>query len=105
MQCWSISVAGLVTMLVAASPVSAANVAVVPALCGSIDRNIAHAQNWLEAGDFKSLAQAAGGLELLAAVLQSQGDDETWREAAGRVAYAAMAVRSAAQSRKVERNP
>jgi hypothetical protein len=98
MQRWLTSVASLATVLVATGSGSAADAAVVPALCASIDRNIAHAQNWLEAGDFKSLAQSAGGLELLAAVLQSQGDDQTWREATGRVSQAAIAVRTAAQA-------
>jgi len=98
MQRWLTSVASLATVLVATGPGSAADAAVVPALCASIDRNIAHAQNWLEAGDFKSLSQAASGMELLAAVLQSQGDDDTWQEAIERLVAAAMAVRTSAQA-------
>ena len=98
MRIWMAGMLSLATMFVAAPAACAADAAVVPALCASIDHNIAHAQNWLEAGDFKSLAQAAGSLELLAAVVQSQGDDENWREAAGRVSQAAIAVRMAARA-------
>ena len=72
--------------------------ATVSALRAALARNIAHAQDWLEAGDFKSLEQSAGGLELLAAVVQSQSDDAGWQEAADRAAKAAREVRSAAQA-------
>ena len=98
MRSWTAVVLSVATLSVAAPAVSAADAAVVPAICASIERNIVHAQSWLEAGDFKSLAQAAGGLELLAAVLQSQGDDEAWREMAGRVSQAGAAVRNAVQA-------
>jgi hypothetical protein len=98
MRNWIAGVLSLANVFVAAPAVCAADAAVVPALCASIDRNIAHAQSWLEASDFKSLSQAAGGMELLAAVLQSQGEDEIWRLASERLAKAATAVRSAAQA-------
>jgi hypothetical protein len=98
MQRWMIEGSGLAILFIATASVSAADSLVAPALCASIDRNIAHAQDWLAAGDFKSLSQAAGGMELLAAVLQSHGDDETWRLASERVATAATAVRAAAQA-------
>jgi hypothetical protein len=75
-----------------------ADPAVARALVGTIERNIAHGRDWLGAGDFKSLAQCAGGLEILAGLLQAQGDGAAWQEAAGRVVREARAVRSAAQA-------
>ena len=98
MRCWLAEVLSLTIIFVAVRVVPGADSAVAPALCASIDRNIAHAQGWLEAGDFKSLAQSVGGLELLVAVLQSQADDEAWQGAAGRLSKAVQAARSASQA-------
>jgi hypothetical protein len=98
MRLWLAAGIGVAILTIDASPSLSAETAVAPALCASIDRNIAHAQGWLEADDFKSLAQAAGGLELLAAVLKSQSDDGQWQAAADRVQKAAQTVMSTAQS-------
>jgi hypothetical protein len=68
------------------------------ALIASIDRHIGHARGWLAAGDFKSLAQNAGGLELLAAVLSTQSNEAVWQEGSASLIAAARAVRSAAEA-------
>jgi hypothetical protein len=72
--------------------------AAVSALRASLERNTSHARGWLEAGDFKSLEQSAGGLELLAGVLRAQSADPGWQEAVGRTASAASELRTAAQA-------
>jgi len=53
--------------------------AVAGALQAALAKNIAHAQEWLDQKDFKSLAQSAGGLRLLAEMLQALSDDAIWQ--------------------------
>lgn len=80
----------------------AADASVVSALHLALDRHVAHARGWLDAADFKSLAQSAGGLEMLAEVLRAQSDDEAWQTVNGRVVAAAKDVRAAAQAEDAE---
>ena len=81
-----------------ATELSAADGPVSSAICSSIDRHIGHARGWHGAGDFKSLAQSAGGLELLAAVLSTQSDEAEWQESSAALIAAAKAVRVAAEA-------
>lgn len=87
----------LTSLPVADSGAFGADAAGASALIGSIDRQAEHARGWLEAGDFKSLSQSAGSLDLLAAVLAAQSDDGPWQAAAGRVLEQARSLRAAAQ--------
>jgi hypothetical protein len=72
--------------------------AVVAALQASIAKNIVHAREWLDAGDYKSLAQSAGGLQFLVELLRTKSDDSLWQETVGNVLSAAKEVQSAAGS-------
>jgi cell division protein FtsN len=47
--------------------------------------------------DYKSLAQSAGGLQLLAELLKARSDDAAWQAASGNVVAAATAVQAAAR--------
>jgi hypothetical protein len=98
MQSWWASFLCLITALVISSRLTADDIASSAALCSAFDRQIAHARGWLAADDFKSLAQSAGGLELLASIQSSQSDDATWRDGSASLIAAAKAVRLAADA-------
>src|SRR5437773_2551531 len=68
------------------------------ALHAALAKNVGHAREWLEQGDYKSLAQSAGGLQLLTDVIKSRSDDAAWQAAVGNVASAAGEVQNAARS-------
>jgi hypothetical protein len=70
----------------------------VGALQGAIAKNLEHAREWLDAKDFKSLAQSAGGLQMLAGLLRARSDDAAWKEATGNVSAAVGQVQEAAKS-------
>jgi hypothetical protein len=98
MKSWLATILSLPIMLAAGSH-SSASVDSAPAmLCAAFDRQISHARGWLAARDFKSLAQSAAGLELFAAVLNTQSDDAAWQDASAPLIAAAKAVRSAAEA-------
>jgi hypothetical protein len=67
-----------------------------PAIHAVLAAHIGHARGWLDQNDLKSLAQSAGGLELLAEVLRSQSDDPAWQQATRAVIAMSKELRSAA---------
>lgn len=71
---------------------------VAAALHASLMTGIRHAHDWLAAGDFKSLAQSADDLRMLAELTRSRGDDAKWQEAIGQVIAEARTLRQAAES-------
>jgi hypothetical protein len=70
---------------------------VAAALHAALAKNIAHARDWLDQADYKSLVQSAGSLQLLAELIKARSDDETWQTAVGKVVSAAGEVQSAAR--------
>jgi hypothetical protein len=74
------------------------------ALHGALTTGVLHAREWLDQGDYKSLAQSAGGLELLAALLKAKSDDRAWQAATGNIAGAVDEVRAAAGAQDAERS-
>jgi hypothetical protein len=74
----------------------AAEDAISSALELTIARNAIHAREWLEQKDFKSLAQSAGGLQVLAEMLAAQSDDAQWQATAGGVVAATREMQKAA---------
>lgn len=71
--------------------------AVTAALHAVLAKNVIHARDWLDQKDYKSLAQSAGGLQLLAELLKARSDDAAWQAASGNVVAAATAVQAAAR--------
>jgi hypothetical protein len=67
------------------------------ALQSALAKNAAHAREWLDQKDFKSLAQSAGSLQLLADLLKSRSDDAAWQAATAQIAAAVGDVQSAAR--------
>jgi hypothetical protein len=63
-----------------------------------LQQNATHAREWLAAKDFKSLAQAAGNLKLLADRLRARSSDAGWQAAAGQLAQASSTLQTAAQT-------
>jgi hypothetical protein len=85
----------------ASSSIRAADDAVDPvvqAVYVSLANNLLHAREWLEQKDYKSLAQTAGNLQLLAELQKSRSDDKLWQEAVGNVLSAASDVQAAAKA-------
>lgn len=74
-----------------------ANEATTDALQAALARNIDHAREWRDQKDFKSVAQSAGGLQLLADLLKARGDGAAWQGALDHVHAAAGAVQTAAR--------
>src|SRR4051812_30326734 len=68
------------------------------ALQAALAKNIQHAREWLDQADYKSLAQSAGGLQLLAEMLKARSDDAAWQTATGRIVAAAGDMQAAARS-------
>src|SRR5262245_3562935 len=87
-----------VVLLVFSSQLSADEAAVATALRGALTKNAAHAREWLEQKDFKSLAQSAGSLQLLVDLLKSRSDDAAWQAATAQISAAVAGVQSAAGS-------
>jgi hypothetical protein len=71
--------------------------AILTALNAALQKNIAHSREWLDQRDFKSVAQSAGALHLLAELLKVRSDDSAWQAATGNVVAAASSVQSAAR--------
>jgi len=71
---------------------------VVVALHASLAKNVEHSREWLDAKDFKSVAQSAGGLQTLAGLLKARSDDSAWQGATDKVIAVAKQVQSAAGS-------
>jgi hypothetical protein len=93
----------LVAALVACSTGSSAAGAAEPSdqvivsLHAALAKGASHARDSLDQKDFKSLAQSAGSLHLLAELMQSRSDDATWQAAAGNIVSAAGDVQAAAR--------
>lgn len=68
------------------------------ALHAAVAKNVQHAREWLDQADYKSLAQSAGGLQLLAEMLKARSDDAAWQAATGKIAAATGDVQAAARS-------
>jgi hypothetical protein len=68
------------------------------ALKAALHRNTEHAARWLDERDYKSLAQSAGGLQLLAALLRAKSDDPAWQAAFSETIEKITALQSAARS-------
>jgi len=68
------------------------------ALHAALAKNIQHSREWLDQADYKSLAQSAGGLQLLAEMLKARSDDAAWQAAVGKIVSAAGDVAAAARS-------
>ena len=73
----------IVTALACCADVVAAdaNEAATDAIQAALARNIDHAKEWLEQKDFKSVAQSAGGMQLLTDLLKARSDDAAWQAA------------------------
>jgi len=71
--------------------------AVTAALRGALSKNLAHARDWLDQKDFKSLAQSSGTLQLLADLLKTRSDDAAWQAATAKVASAVGDLQVAAR--------
>jgi hypothetical protein len=83
-------------ILLAASSCLAAEPDAMEALHVGLTAKIGHARKWLDEGDFKSLSQSAGGLQLLIEVLRSQSDDAAWQEAISKLSDASKELQTAA---------
>jgi hypothetical protein len=99
-------VRGLALCLMLCPAMSAAETTdqVAVALHASLNRNVAHAREWLEGGDFKSLAQSASGLQLLAELWQARSDDAAWQAASGKVLAAISQLQEAARDSDAARS-
>jgi cytochrome c556 len=87
----------LAALIASVIPIAgAADDAVAGALEVTLARNAIHAREWLEQKDFKSLAQSAGGLQVLGELLMARSDDAQWQATAGKVVTAAREVQAAA---------
>src|SRR5947208_702901 len=71
--------------------------AVAGSLHAALAKNTSHARDWLDQKDYKSLAQSAGGLQLLAELLKARSDDAAWQAALGNAVAATSAVQAAAR--------
>src|SRR5262245_14686293 len=93
---------GLAT-LVAAVVIQAAGQAqekqdpVATATHSALTKNITHAREWLDQKYYKSVAQSAGGLQLLAEILHRRGQNAAWRQATEKLIAAARDVQAAAR--------
>jgi hypothetical protein len=76
-------------------------VARTTALHASLDRSVIQCRQWVDAKDFKSLAQTADGMKLLAQVLQAKSADESWRQATGAMVAASEEVQAAARDQNL----
>jgi cytochrome c556 len=76
---------------------------VTEALQLTVSRRIGDARKWLDEGDFKSLAQTAGGLRTLGSLVQARSDDEPWQAASGGLVAAVGDLESAARGEDAER--
>jgi len=91
---------GLLVLGVMSSSLSAAEPDVgqkTAALHAALAKNIGHAREWLEQGDYKSVAQSAAGLQLLTDLLKARGDDAAWQAAVGSIVSAAGEAQNAAR--------
>lgn len=87
-----------VALLFQAAAISAEPGEAIPAaLNAALQKNIAHSREWLDQKDFKSVAQSAGALHLLAELLKARSDDSAWQAATTNLIAAANSIQSAAR--------
>src|SRR5262245_64910005 len=67
------------------------------ALSAALAKNVSHARDWLDQKDYKSLAQSAGGLQLLTELAKAKSDDAAWQAALGNVSAKVADLQSAAR--------
>ena len=93
---------GLSLLLLAALPMggfaAVPESSVTAALHAALAKNVEHARDWLDQKDFKSLAQSAGGLQLLAEVTRAKSDEPAWQAALGKIVEKAGELQSVARS-------
>jgi hypothetical protein len=68
------------------------------ALHSALAKNISHAKDKLDEKDMKSLAQTAGGLQILAELLKTRSGDKAWQEITGQVLAAVTDLQTATRS-------
>src|SRR6478609_2355116 len=91
--------ASLFAVLVFAKLIMAAEPTdVVPAaLHAVLKKNVGHARDLLDQKDFKSVAQSAGNMHLLAELLKARSDDAAWQASTDNVVAATNGLQSAAR--------
>ena len=55
--------------------------AATAALQAALAKNVSHAREWLDQKDYKSVAQSAGGMQLLAELTKAKSSDAAWQAA------------------------
>ena len=73
---------------------------VIDSLQTALAKGASHARDSLDQKDFKSLAQSAGSLHLLAELMQARSDAPTWQAAAGKIVSATSDIQAAAKRRE-----
>src|SRR5262245_26182406 len=87
-----------VALLFRAEVISAEPAEAIPAaLNAALQKNIAHSREWLDQKDFKSVAQSAGALHLLAELLKARSDDPAWQAATTNLIARANSIQTAAR--------
>jgi len=81
----------------AASAVEPADPTAV-ALHAALAKNISHAKDKLDEKELKSLAKAAGGLQILGEVLRARSDDKVWQETTTKLLAVVTELRAAAEN-------
>jgi cytochrome c556 len=91
--------ASLLAVLVFAKLIMAAEPTdVVPAaLHAVLKKNVGYARNLLDQKDFKSVAQSAGNMHLVAELLKARSDDVAWQATTANVVAATNRLQSAAR--------
>jgi hypothetical protein len=75
-----------------------------PALHHALRKCAEHADEWLEAGDLRSLHLAAGEAAVLGELLKNRSDDDAWQRACADVLSAARELQAAARADSRERS-
>src|SRR5688572_7895042 len=95
---WPWLVLAVAAVARSAEPAAAAN-----ALHAALAKNVAHARDWLDQKDYKSLAQSAGGLLLLAELTKAKSDDPAWQAALANVVAKTTDLQAAARGEEAAR--
>src|SRR5688572_31903490 len=94
----------LLSLWAIAAVAHGAESATVPAaLHAALAKNVAHARDWLDQKDYKSLAQSAGGLLLLAELTKAKSDDPAWQAALANVVAKTTDLQAAARGEEAAR--
>ncbi|HZN34023.1 MAG TPA: hypothetical protein VFB80_09400 [Pirellulaceae bacterium] len=87
----------LIVVVCIVTPGASAADDLAAALGSTLAKNAGHARQWHAEKDFKSVAQTAGGLSLLAQLMQARSDDAAWQSATKNVAAAIGELQAAAR--------